>query len=301
MSEMTGSSTAVLVGMGPPKTQWSTRFVRFVRKKPLAAAAAFTLIILIAMALLASVVATHDPYSFNAPERLKGPSADHYFGTDEFGRDLFSRVIYGAQVSLKVGFIAVLFSTILGSALGIASGYIGGWFDNIVQRIVDMLMAFPTIVLALAIVAARGQGVTNVIIALAVVQTPGLIRVVRSNVLTLKERPFVEASARGRRKPRFESWREHLLPKRRTAIIVLATAGLGGAILAEATLSFLGLGTPPPQPSWGGMLSGSARRYATDAPWLVIFPGIALSLSIYSFNLLGDGLRDLLDPRLRGR
>ncbi len=300
MSEMTGSSTAVLVGMGPPKTQWSTRFMRFVRKKPLAAAAAFTLIILIAMALLASVVATHDPYSFNAPERLKGPSADHYFGTDEFGRDLFSRVIYGAQVSLKVGFIAVLFSTILGSALGIASGYIGGWFDNIVQRIVDMLMAFPTIVLALAIVAARGQGVTNVIIALAVVQTPGLIRVVRSNVLTLKERPFIEASrVLGATPGRIMA--VHLLPNVAPSIIVLATAGLGGAILAEATLSFLGLGTPPPQPSWGGMLSGSARRYATDAPWLVIFPGIALSLSIYSFNLLGDGLRDLLDPRLRGR
>ncbi len=300
MSEMTGSSTAVPLGIGPAKTQWSARLMRFVRKKPLAAAATFTLIILIVVALAAPVVATHDPYSFNAPERLQGPSADHYFGTDEFGRDLFSRVIYGAQVSLKVGFIAVLFSTIIGSALGIASGYIGGWFDNVLLRIVDMLMAFPTIVLALAIVAARGQGVTNVIIALAVVQTPGLIRVVRSNVLTLKERPFIEASRVIGAKPR-RIMAVHLFPNVAPSIIVLATAGLGGAILAEATLSFLGLGTPPPQPSWGGMLSGSARRYATDAPWLVIFPGIALSLSIYSFNLLGDGLRDLLDPRLRGR
>lgn len=300
MTEMASSSTAVAGGMGQAKSLLLSRVLRFVRKKPLAAAAAATLLVLIAVALAASLVATHDPYSFAAPERLQGPSADHYFGTDEFGRDLFSRVIFGAQVSLKVGFITVLFSTIVGSAIGIASGYFGGWLDAVIQRLVDMLMAFPAVVLALAIVAARGQGVTNVIIALAVVQTPGLIRVVRSNVLTLKERPFIEASrVIGATPARIMV--VHLLPNVTPSIIVLATAGLGGAILAEATLSFLGLGTPPPQPSWGGMLSGSARRYATDAPWLVIFPGIALSLSIYSFNLLGDGLRDMLDPRLRGR
>lgn len=300
MTELTGSATAVLIGGARPGRRWSTQLVRFVRKKPLAAVAAVTLALLIAVALAAPVVATHDPFSFAAPERLQGPSASHYFGTDEFGRDLFSRVVYGARVSLKVGFIAVLFSTVVGSALGVASGYAGGWFDAVVQRVIDMLMAFPTVVLALAIVAARGQGVTNVIIALAVVQTPGLVRVVRSNVLGLKERPFIEASrVLGATPGRIMVF--HLLPNVAPSIIVLATAGLGGAILAEATLSFLGLGTPPPQPSWGGMLSGSARRYATDAPWLVIFPGIALSLSIYSFNLLGDGLRDMLDPRLRGR
>lgn len=300
MSEMASSSTAIAGGMGQARSLLLSRVLRFVRKKPLAAAAAATLLVLIAVALAASLVATHDPYSFAAPERLQGPSADHFFGTDEFGRDLFSRVIYGAQVSLKVGFITVLFSTVVGSAIGIASGYFGGWLDAVIQRLVDMLMAFPAVVLALAIVAARGQGVTNVIIALAVVQTPGLIRVVRSNVLTLKERPFIEASrVIGATPARIMA--VHLLPNVTPSIIVLATAGLGGAILAEATLSFLGLGTPPPQPSWGGMLSGSARRYATDAPWLVIFPGIALSLSIYSFNLLGDGLRDMLDPRLRGR
>lgn len=300
MSEMAGSPTTVLSRSSRPTAQVASRTWSFVRKKPLAAGGAVTLVVLIGVALAAPLVATHDPYSFAAADRLQGPSAEHYFGTDEFGRDLFSRVIYGARVSLKVGFIAVLFSTIAGSTLGIASGYIGGWFDTIVQRLVDMLMAFPAVVLALAIVAARGQGVTNVIIALAVVQTPGLVRVVRSNVLTLKERPFIEASrVIGATPTRIMA--VHLLPNVTPSIIVLATAGLGGAILAEATLSFLGLGTPPPQPSWGGMLSGSARRYATQAPWLVIFPGIALSLAIYSFNLLGDGLRDLLDPRLRGR
>lgn len=272
----------------------------FMRKKPLAAAGAVTLLALTAIAVLAPLVATHDPYTFAAADRLEGPTLEHLFGTDEFGRDLFSRVVYGARVSLKVGFIAVLFSTVVGSAVGVASGYIGGWFDTIVQRMVDMLMAFPTIVLALAIVAARGQDVSNVIIALAVVQTPGLIRVVRSNVLTLKERPFIEAGRVIGASPS-RIMLVHLLPNVAPSIIVLATAGLGGAILTEATLSFLGLGTPPPQPSWGGMLSSSARRFATQAPWLVIFPGVALSLAIYSFNLLGDGLRDVLDPRMRGR
>jgi peptide/nickel transport system permease protein len=300
MTELASPSTPILAVRERSTSQFLSRIWGFIRKKPLAAGGALTLIVLIFVALAAPLVATHDPYSFAAPDRLQGPSAKHYFGTDEFGRDLFSRVIYGARVSLKVGFIAVLFSTIAGSVLGIASGYIGGWFDTIVQRAVDMLMAFPAVVLALAIVAARGQGVTNVIIALAVVQTPGLVRVVRSNVLALKERPFIEASkVIGASPSRIMT--VHLLPNVAPSIIVLATAGLGGAILAEATLSFLGLGTPPPQPSWGGMLSGSARRFATQAPWLVIFPGIALSLAIYSFNLLGDGLRDVLDPRLRGR
>lgn len=257
------------------------------------------LIIVALTAIGADVVATHDQFEFAAQERLQGPSTSHFFGTDEFGRDVFSRVIYGSRVSLQVGILSVLISTIAGTSLGVSSGYIGGWFDNVVQRLVDMVMSFPALVLALAIVAARGQGTENVVAALAVVQTPGMTRVVRANVLTLKQRPFIEAGrVIGAHPVRIMAW--HLLPNVTSSIIVLATAGLGGAILAEATLSFLGLGTPPPEPSWGAMLSGSARRYATDAPWLVIFPGIALSLTIFSFNLLGDGLRDVLDPRMRG-
>lgn len=272
----------------------------FARRRPLALVAGVLLAILCAVAIAAPVAATHDPHAMAAADRLKGPSPAHLFGTDEFGRDLFSRVVYGSRVSLKVGLFAVLVSTIVGSFLGIASGYAGGWFDTLVQRLVDMLMSFPAVVLALAIIAARGQAVSNVIVALAVVQTPAMARVVRSNVLTLKERPFIEAStALGA-----QSWRImlfHLVPNVAPSIIIVATAGLGSAILAEATLSFLGLGTPASEPSWGGMLSSSARRYAPQAPWLVIFPGIALSLAVYSFNLLGDGLRDILDPRLRGR
>lgn len=257
------------------------------------------LVVLVACALFASAIATHDPYSFSTRERLVGPGGGHWFGTDDFGRDVFSRTIHGARASLSVGALVVVFSTIVGVSIGMASGYFGGWVDTVAQRVIDMLMAFPAVVLALAIVAVRGQTTTNVVIALAVVQTPGMVRVVRSNVLSLKARTYIEASrsigaTHGRIMAR------HLLPNITASIIVVATAGLGQAILAEASLSFLGLGPPPPRPTWGGMLSGSARSYAAEAPWLVIFPGLALSLAVFSFNLLGDGLRDLLDPRLRG-
>lgn len=284
---------------GPGGPSWIRKLLSTVKRKPLAAAGALILISVAVVALGADFIATHDPYSFAAADRLQGPSTDHFFGTDEFGRDVFSRVVHGSRVSLQVGLLAVAISTVVGTALGIASGYFGGWFDSMTQRLVDMIMSFPAIVLALAIVAARGQGTENIVTALAVVQTPGLIRVVRANVLTLKQRPFIEASRVIGAHP-IRVMAVHLLPNVASTIIILATAGLGGAILAEATLSFLGLGTPPPQPSWGGMLSGSARRFATDAPWLVIFPGLALSLTIFSFNLFGDGLRDILDPRMRG-
>lgn len=276
-----------------------SKLLSTVKRKPLAAAGALILISVVIIAIGADFIATHDPYSFAAADRLQGPSTDHFFGTDEFGRDVFSRVVHGSRVSLQVGLLAVAISTVVGTTIGIASGYFGGWFDSVTQRLVDMIMSFPAIVLALAIVAARGQGTENIVTALAVVQTPGLIRVVRANILTLKQRPFIEAGrVIGAHPTRIMA--VHLLPNVASTIIVLATGGLGGAILAEATLSFLGLGTPPPEPSWGGMLSGSARRFATDAPWLVIFPGLALSLTIFSFNLFGDGLRDILDPRMRG-
>ena len=298
---MTEGAQTVAFPLAPERTSRSRlrKLFTIMRQKPLAAAGAIALVTVALTAIGADVIATHDPYLFSAKDRLQGPSVDHFFGTDEFGRDVFSRVVYGSRVSLQVGLLAVAFSTVVGTTLGVASGYLGGWFDSLVQRIVDMVMSFPAIVLALAIVAARGQGTENIVAALAVVQTPGLIRVVRANILALKQRPFIEAAhVIGAHPARIMA--VHLVPNVTSSIIVLATAGLGGAILAEATLSFLGLGTPPPQPSWGGMLSGSARRFATEAPWLVIFPGIALSLTIFSFNLLGDGLRDILDPRMRG-
>jgi len=289
-------SSTMISSAGPSRVR---KLLSTVKRKPLAAAGAIILISVVVVAVGADFIATHDPYSFAAADRLQGPSTDHFFGTDEFGRDVFSRVVHGSRVSLQVGLLAVAISTVVGTTVGIASGYFGGWFDSLTQRLVDMIMSFPAIVLALAIVAARGQGTENIVTALAVVQTPGLIRVVRANILTLKQRPFIEAGrVIGAHPTRIMA--VHLLPNVASTIIVLATGGLGGAILAEATLSFLGLGTPPPQPSWGGMLSGSARRFATDAPWLVIFPGLALSLTIFSFNLFGDGLRDILDPRMRG-
>lgn len=279
---------------------WLRRIATFARTKPLATVGALIILSFFAVAIFADQLAPHDPFTFAPKERLKGPSSAHWFGTDEFGRDVLSRVIFGTRISMKVGFLTVLSTVCVGSTIGVVSGYFGGWVDTIIQRFIDMLMAFPAIVLALAIVAARGQGTGNVIIALAVVGTPGVSRVVRANVLSLKGRTFVEAAQVVGASP-VRIMAQHLLPNTFPAIIILATAGLGGAILAEATLSFLGLGTPPPNPSWGAMLSGNTRTYMLVAPWLVIFPGLILTMAIYSFNFLGDGLRDSLDPKLRGR
>lgn len=278
---------------------WLGRAGTFAKRKPLATVGAFIIVMFLVVAVFAEAIAPYDPYTFQPKLRLLGPSSDHWLGTDEFGRDVFSRIVYGARISMTVGFLTVLSTTIAGSTIGVVSGYFGGWIDMLIQRFVDMFDSFPAIVLALAIVAARGQGTENVIIALAVVGTPPLSRVVRANVLSLKNRTFVEAARVLGASP-LRIMLRHLLPNVVPTIIVLATAGLGGAILAEATLSFLGLGTPPPNPSWGAMLSGNARTYMLVAPWLVIVPGLALTMTIYSFNFLGDGLRDVLDPRLRG-
>jgi peptide/nickel transport system permease protein len=221
-------------------------------------------------------------------------------GTDEYGRDILSRVIWGSRVSVFVGFLAVGLGTTVGALLGLFSGYIGGWFDYCVQRVVDMLMAFPMLILALAMVSVLGAAIHNVIIALAIVIMPNACRVIRSSVLSLRQRPYVEAS--------YNLGFSHLriifgqiMPNAFATYIILATAGLGNAILSEAALSFLGLGTPAPEPSWGGMLSGRTQGLMVEAPWLAIFPGLAITLVVFGFNFLGDALRDLLDPRLRNR
>jgi peptide/nickel transport system permease protein len=275
------------------------RIGRITRSYPIAVLSGIVLIVMLGMAIFSPLVATHDPYSFSPSERLAAPSPSHWLGTDDFGRDLYSRIVFGARTSLGIGFGVVIVATIVGVAIAIASGYLGGWFDAIVQRFVDMFMALPAVVLALALVAALGQSIQNVMIALTIAITPNFVRVVRSNVLSLKERQFIEASrCVGASHTRIML--RHILPNTAATIIVLATVSLGGVIIAESSLSFLGLGTPQPRPSWGAMLSGSARTYGPQAPWMVIFPGLALSLAVFAFNLLGDGLRDILDPRLRG-
>jgi peptide/nickel transport system permease protein len=276
------------------------RFLRFARRNPMGALGAAIVVIFIVIAVLAPVLAPHDPYVMDSSVILAAPGADHWMGTDEFGRDVMSRIIWGSRISLYVGLIAVGLGTTTGAIIGMVSAYFGGKFDYAVQRVMDMLMAFPMLVLALAMVAALGSSIQNVILALAVVITPNAARVIRSSVLSIKEKPFIEAARNlGYSHPRILF--VHILPNCLAPYIILATAGLGGAILSEASLSFLGLGTVPPEPSWGAMLSGKTQRYMTEAPWLAIFPGLAISLVVFGFNFLGDALRDILDPRLRLR
>lgn len=272
----------------------------FARRNPMGALGIGIIVIFIIIALLAPWLAPHDAYLMDSAAILAAPSANHWMGTDEFGRDVMSRIIWGSRISLYVGLIAVGIGTTSGAVIGMVSAYFGGKLDYVVQRFMDMLMAFPMLVLALAMVAALGASIQNVILALAVVIMPNSARVIRSSVLSIKEKPFIEAA----KNLGFSHARilfVHILPNCLAPYIILATAGLGGAILSEASLSFLGLGTVPPEPSWGAMLSGKTQRYMAEAPWLAIFPGLAITLVVFGFNFLGDALRDILDPRMRMR
>jgi peptide/nickel transport system permease protein len=219
-------------------------------------------------------------------------------GTDMMGRDVYSRIIYGARISLAVGVASTLLGGLIGVVIGLMSGYLMGWFDLLMQRIIDIMQALPLLALALVMAASLGPSLENTIIAISIPLVPNIARVVRSNTLSLREMPFVEA-ARAAGMSELRVAMRHVLPNTLAPLIVLATAQLGAAILTEASLSFLGLGIPEPHPSWGRMLSESAAEYVRTAPWLVIFPGIAISLAVFGTNLLGDALRDLLDPRQR--
>ncbi len=276
------------------------KVLRFARRNPMGAFGIGIIVVFVVIATLAPVLATHDPYLMDSAVILAAPSADHWMGTDEFGRDVMSRIIWGSRISLYVGLIAVGLGTTSGAIIGMVSAYFGGKLDYAVQRLMDMLMAFPMLVLALAMVAALGASIQNVILALAVVIMPNSARVIRSSVLSIKEKPFIEA-AKNLGYSHGRILFVHILPNCLAPYIILATAGLGGAILSEASLSFLGLGTVPPEPSWGAMLSGKTQRYMTEAPWLAIFPGLAITFVVFGFNFLGDALRDILDPRMRMR
>ncbi len=272
---------------------------RFMVRKPLGAAGASIILTMVMLAVLAPVISFYDPLEWSISEKLSAPSGLHWLGTDDKGRDLWSRIVLGAQISLMVGFGAVGFGSVSGAILGVVSAFYGGRVDAGIQRVMDALMSIPTLILALAIMAALGQSLVNVIIAVGIPQIPRANRVVRSQALAVNQSEYaMAAQAVGATDVRVMAL--HILPQCVAPWLIIATAGLGTAIIAEASLSFLGLGIPPPQPSWGGMLSGTGRTYYAVAPWLAIWPGLALSLAVYGFNLFGDALRDVLDPRLRG-
>jgi peptide/nickel transport system permease protein len=272
----------------------------FARHKPLGAFGGAIVLALLIVAAGAQWIAPY-PYDVGVvTDRLQGPSLAHPFGTDANGRDLLSRIIWGARMSVTIGFGAVLLSTVLSVSVGVCSGYFGGWFDLLIQRLVDVWISFPALVLLVSLVAILGPGLWSTTLVLGILLAPGTARVVRSAVLAMRHLPYVE-SARCVGAGDARIVRKYVLPNVAAAILVLATTQLGVAVLAESTLSFLGYGVPPPFPTWGAMLSGTGRAFMLQSPWLSIWPGLAISLAVFGFNMLGDALRDVLDPRLRGR
>jgi peptide/nickel transport system permease protein len=296
---MSDTSPAAAVAI-PPARKRSSALLRFIRQKPLGTAGAVIVIGFCLVGIFAPALAPHDPFAMNSDKILTPPSWENPFGTDEFGRDVLTRVIVGSRISLMVGFASAGLGATIGAILGILGGYFGGKLDSVIQRTMDILLAFPMLVLALAMVTALGPSIVNVILALAIVVVPNSARVIRASALSVRERPFIEAAENlGYSKLRILV--RHVLPNCVAPYIILVTAALATAILSEASLSFLGLGAPPPEPSWGAMLSGKTQTYMSEAPWLAIFPGLAISLVVFGFNFLGDALRDVLDPRLRLR
>jgi len=298
MAELARNETTVqsiqekIDSISPRKEAW-----RSFKKNKIALAGMGIVIFFILIALFAPLIA---PYDFKEPDysaRLQAPSKEHIFGTDDFGRDIFSRVIYGARISLWVGFFSVLGSVIVGSLLGIIAGYYGRWVDTIISRIFDIMLAFPSILLAIGIVAVLGPSLENALIAIAVINIPNFGRLIRSRVLSIKQEEYIMAArAIGMSDARILF--HHILPNSMAPIIVQGTLAIATAIIEAAALGFLGLGAQPPNPEWGKMLADS-KEYLVQAPWTMVFPGLAIMLTVLGFNLMGDGLRDALDPRMK--
>jgi len=279
---------------------WGRALWATMRRKPLGLISAALLVLLVLTAIFADVLAPFDPVETHPEIRLSAPSRAHPFGTDDIGRDVLSRVIYGARISLWVGLLAVGIGTAAGMVIGLVCGFWEGRIDMILQRVMDAIQAIPGLVLALAIVAVLKPSTTNAMLAIAVVIIPGNSRIVRGAVMSAKQNRYVEAAqALGCRQ--LHILLVHILPNVTAPILIIASIWLGNAILIEASLSFLGVGTQPPDPSWGLMLSSTGRAFMEQAPWLAIFPGLAISLAVFGFNLFGDTLRDAWDPKLRTR
>ncbi len=287
------SSRASMLGWVPP-------LARAARSYPLGAFGGLVLLLLVLVAIFAPYVATQDPLAQDVDRRLEAPNSHYWLGSDFLGRDAYSRIVFGARVSLYVGLLSVLLGTSTGLLLGLTSGYVGGRFDLSLQRLVDIFMGFPGLIFAMILVVALGASINNVTLAIGITMMPRVVRLARSSALSVKEEVYILASqAIGASSPRVLL--RHVLPNSLAPVFVLATGNLGTAIISESGLSFLGLGVPPPSPAWGGMLNEGAQGGMEVAPWLAIFPGLALSVVVFSFAFLGDALRDALDPRLRGR
>lgn len=276
--------------------RWKTFYKKLAKNKA-AMAGAFIIIFVILMGIFAPLLATHDPNTTNVMNKLQGPSAENYLGTDDVGRDIFSRLLYGARVSLGIGFVSTILGAIVGVSLGIVSGYYGRWIDSLIMRICDVLLAFPGILLALAIVSVLGASTQNVIIAVAFYAVPSFARIVRGSTLSVRKLEYIDAiKAMGAKD--FRIIFKHILPNIMSPIIVQATLYIASAIITASALSFLGMGTRPPTAEWGAMLS-QGRSYIAQAPHITLFPGLVILLVVIGFNLMGDGLRDALDPKAK--
>ena len=283
-----------------PKSRFPVALLRFCAHQPLGAFGAAVLIFAVVGAVLAPMLAPYSPTAIEVAEKFSPPFGEQVLGTDELGRDVLSRLIFGARISMSVSLLSVGIAISAGTLIGIFSAYSGGKTDLAIQRLVDTMMAFPAIIMALALMAALGASQTNVIVALVIILLPGAVRVVRSQVLSIKEQDYtLAARAIGAGSTRVML--RHILPNVMATYIVLSTITLGYAIVVEASLSFLGVGIPPDIASWGGMLNLGATTYIDVSPWLSVFPGITIAVIVFSVNLLGDSLRDVLDPKLRGR
>lgn len=295
------ASDASLLALQPIRDRPSrlTQLRRTVRRYPVATAAAVVILSFLAVAVLADVLAPYDPAKTEGAKRLASPSLAHPFGLDSLGRDVLSRVMFGARVSLRVGVVAVAFAAGIGIPLGLISGYFGGFVDSVIMRLVDAVIAFPNLVLALTLVLVLGPSEINIMAAVGISTSPTYARLIRSQVLSLRNRDFVLA-AHSMGATDAQIIRKHIWPNTIASVIVAGSLSMGSAILAEAALSFLGVGVRPPTPTWGRMLNESFG-FIYVQPWLSFFPGVAIFMLTLSFNLLGDGLRDALDPRLRGQ